>query len=792
MWNVAGGGNWDVTTSKSWYNTGSSATDYFYNADNVTFNDRPGGSSVSVAVTGTVTPGSITVSNTNVAYTFSGGGAINGSGSLIKSGTGTLTINTANGYTSGTTLYAGLLNLGNASALGTGPLTVNGGTLDNTSGLAMTLASNNAQNWNAGFTFNGTFPLNLGNGAVTLGGATTVNVSGSTLTVGGPISGPYGLGLSGPGILVLGSAANSYTGDTTISSGVLQAGIADALPYGIGCGNLVFSGSVQPALLDLNGNNVAINGLSQPSVTSQTKVVNNLGSSLAVLSVGNNNNTTTFGGVLADNSNPSGGTLALTVAGGALTLTNTNTYSGTTTISGGSLLLGSGAAGQDGQLAYTTSIVNNGTLVVNNVGATTLVPINASSMVPSGVLAQNGGSTLTLTGENYLSALVVNTTGVTGGTINLNGGYSFTNAASGEWTLSSPVNFPGSGSIFWTGGSGTLDIEAPVTDSTGHFYTNGGNYVLGNSGAISVSGYARVMNNLGGSTTNFLQTGGSINLYRNSWSLSSLYISQNGTTNYTMTGGTIQIPYLTKVAYGTNSFGNLTINGSTAVFQGTEIGLNDGTNGTGGSGVINLVSGALQTDDLFTNLQGYSSFNFSGGTLQPIDNGTVDQGSYLGFGNSSGSLNFTITLSGSAATISSTDASGNPQKVPVYAVLGGTGGVNLAGAGTIVLNGSNTFSGGAIGRQRRHGASRQQRRVRHGNRERRGHHRSRRLQSEGRRTDRQLLRLDHQQRRDKLHAHGQPVEHDNLCRHDRRRAYQHDRADAGGKRRAPSQRQQRL
>ena len=156
------------------------------------------------------------------------------------------------------------------------------------------------------------------------------------------------------------SSTNAYTGDTTISSGVLQAGTMNPLPYGAGTGNLVFSGSVQPAVLDLNGNNVAVNGLSQPSVTSQSTIVNNSPSSQAVLTVGNNSNVTTFGGVLADNSNGLGGTLALSVSGGALTLTNTNTYSGTTTIGPGvSLALGTGGAGQDGQL--TTPAISSTT-----------------------------------------------------------------------------------------------------------------------------------------------------------------------------------------------------------------------------------------------------------------------------------------------------------------------------------------------------------------------------------------------------------------------------------------------
>ena len=64
-----------MDTSKSWYNLGTSASDFFFNADSVTFNDRPGGGSVTWSCTGGVSPGSITVSNTNVAYTFSNAAA---------------------------------------------------------------------------------------------------------------------------------------------------------------------------------------------------------------------------------------------------------------------------------------------------------------------------------------------------------------------------------------------------------------------------------------------------------------------------------------------------------------------------------------------------------------------------------------------------------------------------------------------------------------------------------------------------------------------------------------------
>ena len=711
VWSTAGSGNWDVDTTKSWYNLGTSASDFFFNADSVTFNDRPGGGSVGVSVTGTVLPGSITVSNTNVAYSFSGSGAINGSASLIKSGTGTLTIDTANGYSGGTMLYAGLLNLGNSSALGTGALTINGGSLDNSSGGPMTLANDILQNWNAGFTFKGTAPLNTGSGAVTLGTTTpTVTVSSGTLTVGGPISGNYGLTLSGSGVLNLAASTNAYAGDTTIASGVLQAGTTNPLPYGGSAGNLVFSGGAQPAMLDLNGNNVAVNGLSQPSVTSQSKIVNNSPFTQATLSVGNLANTTTFGGVLADNypSNPSGGTLGLTVAGGALTLTNTNTYSGTTTISAGATLaLGTGSAGQDGQLAGTTGIANSGTLLVNNAGPTTLAPINPSenSSNISGALVQNSASTLTLTGQSYLSSLTVNTTGISGGTINLASGSSFTNASSSAWTLSSAVNFPGSGGIIWNSGSGTTDIEAPVTDNnsaqltispTPNSFPQPVTYptiVLGNSGVISVSGNALVLVNEGYGTTYLLQTGGSISLDRpfNYGMYFARFLNAvGGVGYYTMTGGTISATPYTEVtlANGVSTQGYFTISGSGALAMLPSLSLDTGASG---QGFVTLENGTLAVDNISTmssggaSPAGYSGFNFSGGTLQPLDSSAV-------WGTSS--YGFIFYLSGTGATISSNDLiSGIGQTVQVNANLSGTGAITFTGSGVTTLLGGTPVTG---------------------------------------------------------------------------------------------------
>jgi autotransporter-associated beta strand protein len=141
---------------------------------------------------------------------------------------GTITLSGANTYSGGTTLNAGQLNLNNGgsssanSAIGTGPLTLNGGTIDNTSAGEVTLLPNNAQNWNADFTYAGAVTnLNLGTGAVTLNSNRTLTVSAKKLTVGGSISGSgYSLTKSGGGTLAL-TGNNTYTGATTNAAGTL-------------------------------------------------------------------------------------------------------------------------------------------------------------------------------------------------------------------------------------------------------------------------------------------------------------------------------------------------------------------------------------------------------------------------------------------------------------------------------------------------------------------------------------------------------------------------------------------
>jgi len=224
-------GNWKLITN-------GTATDYV-SGDTVLFDDSATNKNVDIS-TADVFPVSVTVTNTAGTYVIGGAFGISGSTSVAKSGAGTLALAGPNSYSGGTTLADGTLAINNAAALGSGSLTVNSGSLDNTSGGAIAVTTASPLVLASDLTFTGTNDLDLGTGIVALPASRQITVNGSVLTLSGLISGTgFGLTKVGTGTLAL-TAANIYTGSTTVNAGTLVLGNG-GIAGNVGTGAVVIS-----------------------------------------------------------------------------------------------------------------------------------------------------------------------------------------------------------------------------------------------------------------------------------------------------------------------------------------------------------------------------------------------------------------------------------------------------------------------------------------------------------------------------------------------------------------------
>ena len=235
-----------------------------------------GSGSTTGSIAGNVVNNSSLIFNRSDTSTYSG--MISGTGAVSKQGAGTLTLSGNNSYTGGTNLSAGVLAVGGTSALGTGPLALNGGTLRAASGGGSVAT---AVSLNANTTIDGSDALTIG-GNVTLNGFNTLTFNNTAQTT---ISGQ--IGESSTSILIkLGNGelqltgANSYTGGTLVQSGTVRINNTTGSAFGAGAvtaasgatltGSGIISGAVQmngtwapgnsPGLVTVNSN-VVLNGI---------------------------------------------------------------------------------------------------------------------------------------------------------------------------------------------------------------------------------------------------------------------------------------------------------------------------------------------------------------------------------------------------------------------------------------------------------------------------------------------------------------------------------------------------
>ena len=288
-WTGAANNLWN-TSAINWADlgNGNNPTNYAQSGgfgDMVTFDDNATGpTTISLGLA--LTPVSMTFNNNGLPYIFSGPGSISGVGSLIMNGFQSVTLGTANDYTGGTTVNAGNLYAGADQALGSGPATLNLGTLASDSTVGRMLAN--------------PIILNADNGIV-LGD--TVNTG--TLTLAGKLD------LGGGNARVL-----NFNSDVVVTGSLTNGGFASKT----GPGRLIIKGSSQQtALASLQQGDVIVDGGRLDSLEGW-RLQNYLSGTRLLFAVTN-------GGVFTMNTNS--GNLRVGLAGGDNTADNVLDIAGT-------------------------------------------------------------------------------------------------------------------------------------------------------------------------------------------------------------------------------------------------------------------------------------------------------------------------------------------------------------------------------------------------------------------------------------------------------------------------------
>jgi fibronectin-binding autotransporter adhesin len=451
---------------------------------------------------------------------------ISGTGSVSQMGTGTLTLTADNTY-SGTTYLNCTLQVGNGSTIGS---------IANSSGVVNdgALVFNRSNTYTYDHVISGTGSVSvMGGGALILSGdntytGTTTIAAGSTLQVGAGsttgaiagdivnngnfvfnrsnaytydrvISGAGNVTVTGSGTLIL-TGDNTCTGTTTIPTGsMLQIGdggaagsIATNYLFVMG-GTLCFNRSDAYTFSKvLSGwGPVRVTGGGTLTLTCQntyTQMITiDAGSTLRVSgtgTLGQTNNVIVDNGALVFNRSTAY-TCANSITGdgpvhqmgpGALTLSGSNTYTGLTTVSAGTLTYGIAKATGPGDV-----LVSGGTLNLGSYsGTSAAVTLAGGAITGSGTLTSTSGFTVS---SGAVSAVLAGAVGLTksgGGAVTLSGGNTYTGTTTVEdgklvvnGSLASPVDviggvLGGSGSIAGsvTVGAGTLAPGSSVATMT--------------------------------------------------------------------------------------------------------------------------------------------------------------------------------------------------------------------------------------------------------------------------------------------------------------------------------------
>ena len=624
----------------------------------------------SILMTGTVNFGGNSTLTLN--GTLQGASAV-----LNKDDSGTLVLTGANTYGGGTTLSAGTLTLGSNSAIGSGNLTVTG---------ASTLTSNQFVTFlkdvalNSTLTVGGNNDLRLlgnitgsssnkliktGNGNLILGGNNSFSGgielnAGSVTMLNSGVLGNGGLTVTGNGSLVVELAHTGFA-PISINSGAslqLVTNQAYALQSVLsGSGTLVKDGTADLSLMAISPNSFSglfdvVKGqlVSQISGSLGTNPSLNIGSNGTVslagsetidalsgtgsLVIGN-------GGTLNVGSLNSSSTFGGAISGagtlqkigtGNLTLTGTSVIDGVTSVSAGRLNIASGANLTSSQV----TVANNATL--------------GGSGSLSGSVTVNSGGTLTPGSSNGTGSLTV-------GSLTMDQGSTLTVA------LDTPgVNYQTIGqgtSVSVTGNLALNGVSLSVTDAGGfgpglyRLFDYGGTLTMSNGGFAAIPADVTIQSLTADKKINLINTQG----------LTLGFWNANGQASSTAMGGGSGTWSNTAAAW-TDATGSITAAMSPqpgfAIFGGAS-----------GTVTLDSAAGAVKATGLQFASDGY---RLNGDALTLVaDAGHADPVEVRVGDGSGPSSTWTATIDN---------------------VLAGTDGLKKTGAGTLVLNGSNTYSGG--------------------------------------------------------------------------------------------------
>jgi len=452
-----------------------------------------------------------------------------------------------------------------------------------TTKVKMGLTSSNGGIWD----LNGynQFISSLTNG--TGGGYITNNgLNDATLTVSGSDNpGDFGLAINdgskkisivraGTGTLALTNANNGYSGSTTISGGVLS--ISNDRNIG------AVPASATAGILNLNGGKLSL--LGSFNINSNRGIA--LGGTYDTIDIAQGQ-TSTFAGILAGAGN-------ITKSGlGNLTLNGTNTYSGTTTIAGGSLTftkdanfgvvpssftsgmitLNGGKLIDNAVNSYDTIHANRGINLVANTSDT--IEVNSTNLVyagkitGSGNLVKTGNGVLILSGANdFTGSITINSGAIQLNSINTltaNNNVIINNSGSqlsvnAKQSLND-ITINSGGELYVANNLDTLTVSGTCRNNTGTINANGSvlkftslennsgtinaNFLPGSFSTINISGSLNMNNgtiNISNSDTLNIKPNASFNMSTGTFNVSNLAtLTIDTAVIATLTGGTIYI-----------------------------------------------------------------------------------------------------------------------------------------------------------------------------------------------------------------------------------------------------------